>query len=189
MTKLHMLIGFILLALCFIASEASALPVNETVNGFMIAFDIKDDTNMIIKVWGNGDTFSNSSENMPDLNASSLACVAAGNGEKIDSSSAMCFVIVLNTAENTSSIEEKIIDDINKKYLRVYDRVFDGHKGLLIKEGNSSSDPDMESVGLYWLDEDQGKASKLVTVATSLPWDDGAEQLMNTVHVEEIQNN
>jgi len=189
MTKLHMLIGFILLALCFNASEASALPVNETVNGFMIGFNARDDTNMIIKLWGNEDVFTNSSEDMPDANLSSIACVMTSKGKEFDSSSALCFVFVLNKAENTSSIEEKIIDGITKKYLRVYDRVFDGHKGLLLNEGDSSSDPDMKYVGLYWLDEDQGKASKLVTVATSLPWDDGAEQLMNTVHVEEIQNN
>jgi hypothetical protein len=113
----------------------------------------------------------------------------AGNVKEMDSRSAICFVLVLDKAENTSSIEENIIDHETVKYLRVYDRMLDGRKGLLINEGNSSSDPDMKYVGLYWLDEDQGKASKLIMVMTSLPWDDGAEQLMNTVHVEEIQNN
>lgn len=148
-----------LLALCFCTAQASAFSVNETVNGFLVGFDIRYDTNMIIKAWGNGDAFSNSSENMPDFNASSFTCVAAGNFKEMDSSSAMCFVLVLDKAENTSSIEEQIIDHRTVKYLRIYDRMLDGRNGLLINEGNSSSDPDMKYVGLYWLDEDQGKAS------------------------------
>jgi hypothetical protein len=187
MAKLHTWIGFMLLVLCFVTVGASALPVNETANGFRISFDAKDDTNMIMKLWSDGDKLFDAPLDVPEINATGLICVVAGNVNDADKKIATCFVLALNNSENTSKIEEYITTNNTEKHMQVYDMVLDGHRGLFFKDGDSPSDPDMKYGALYWLDEYQGNASKLVLVVSSWPWDSGTEKLLNTIHVEEIE--
>jgi hypothetical protein len=194
MGKSHIWIGFMLFTLCLVTAGASALPVNETAKGFRISFDAIDDTNMVAKLWSDdsglfGKPLNAPGNDGPVNEASSLVVVMAGNSSESGKRVPTCLVFVLKNPENTSKIEENITKNIEEKYVRVFDRTVDGHNGLLLKAGNNSSDPLMTYTALYWLDEVQGTATKLVFIMSGLPWDRGTEKLLNTIHVEEIKPN
>jgi hypothetical protein len=181
--------ALILFALCFLLPStfvgASALQVNETVKGFRISFDAIDDTNMVAKFWSNGSSFFGDTLRGPLNELANGAGVMAGNGSDPYKRWGACLIFVLKNPENTSNIERNMTKNNTNKYIRVYDRMVDGHKGLLLKEGNESSDALMNYEAMYWLDESRGKATKFVYVVSGWP-DKETEKLLNTIHVEEI---
>jgi hypothetical protein len=185
-----------------LASPVSALPVNETIGDYRISFDAEDNTlGAIGKLW------NNSGENLFELNqlpnsspirdlALKEAYFAGMFLPKVDDEDddgkdndqwALAVVVVLEKPINISGIEEIYITNSSKKYIRVYDRIIDSHKGVLIQSGNSSNDPLMDYLAIYFLDENQqSEAAKLVFVITE-HWKEGAERFMNTIHVEDLQ--
>ena len=109
----------------------------------------------------------------------------AGNASDQYKRRGACFILVLKNPENTSNIEKNATENNTNKYIRVFDRMVDGHKALLLKTGNEPSDPLMTYTALYWLDEANGKATKFVFIASAWP-DKETERLLNTIHVEEV---
>jgi hypothetical protein len=169
-----------------IIGGASAFPINETTKNFRISFDAAEDTNMIVKYWTYGDELSDSrfSGNDSPIQAKDIAdaiIVIAGNR----SDGNLCGVFVFKNPENTSNIEKSFIENQKAEFVRVFDRIIDGHKALLLKTGDEPSDPLMAYDAIYWLDEVNGKATKLVLVGSDQP-DIDKERLLNTIHVEEI---
>jgi hypothetical protein len=168
--------------------SALAFPVNETVKNFRIRFDAVDDTNMVAKYWSNGAEFlgiTPSKSLIPTNELTNAIMVMAGNASDQYKRWGACFILILKNPENTSSIEKSMIENSTKKYVRVFDRVIDGHKALLLKGGNEPSDPLMEYAAVYWMDEVNGKAAKLVFIISSWPYKE-TERLLNTIHVEEV---
>lgn len=186
MGNMRIQMGFMLFTLCLVTAGASALPVNETVNGFRISFEAIDETTMVAKFWGDESGLFGKPLNGPSNEASSVVMVMAGNTNESPKRLTACLLFVFKNPENTSNMEEDITKNISEEYVRVFDRTIDGHNGLLLKAGNNSSDPVMTYTGIYWLDEVQGTATKLVFILSSWPWDRGTEKLLNTIHVEEI---
>jgi len=167
---------------------SSAFPVNETVKNFQISFDAIDDTNMVAKIWSNGGEFLGSplSEDFP-IPANELAnavVVLSGNGSDQSERWGACMILVLKNPENTSDIEKDGIENNKEKYVRVFDRMVDGHDALLLKQGDGPSDPLMKYTALYSLDEVNGKATKFVFVVSG--WTEKeTERLLNTIQVVE----
>jgi hypothetical protein len=172
LAKFCIWIGIALVVLFILPSlvnaDASSLQVNETVKDFRISFAAINDTNMVAKFWSNGSAFFGSSFKAPANELANGVAVMAGNDTDPYKRWGMVGVFVL------------------KKYIRVFDRMIDGHKGLLLKAGNESYDPLMTYMAMYWLDEVNGKATKFVYVVSQWP-DKETERLLNTIHVEEIK--
>ena len=190
MAKSYIWIGLALVVLFILPSlviaEASALPVNETVKNFRISFDAINDTNMVTKFWSNGSAFFGSSFKAPTNELAKGVAVLAGNDTDPNKRWGMCGVFVLKNPENTSNVEKNVTKNNSNKYIRVFDRTIDGHKGLLLEAGNESYDPLMTYMAMYWLDEVNGNATKFVYVVSQWP-DKETERLLNTIHVEEIK--
>ncbi len=190
LAKSYIWIGLALVVLFILPSlvnaEASALQVNETVKNFRISFDAINDTNMIAKFWSNGSAFFGSSFKAPANELANGVAVLAGNDTDPYKRWGMCGVFVLKNPENTSNVEKNATKNNSNKYIRVFDRTIDGHKGLLLEAGNESYDPLMTYMAMYWLDEVNGKATKFVYVVSQWP-DKETERLLNTIHVEEIK--
>jgi hypothetical protein len=99
----------------------------------------------------------------------------------------ICISISSRKNFNVSDIRENFLRNSSDKYVRVYDRTIDTYKGVLTQSGDNSSDPSMEYAAIYCLDENEkGEASKWIITVTTLPWKEGAERFMNTIHVEEL---
>ena len=190
LAKSYIWIGLALVVLFILPSlviaEASALPVNETVKNFRISFDAINDTNMVTKFWSNGSALFGSSFKAPTNELAKGVAVLAGNDTDPYKRWCMCGVFVLKNPENTSNVEKNATKNNSNKYVRVFDRMIDGHKGLLLEEGNESYDPLMTYMAMYWLDEVNGNATKFVYVVSQWP-DKETERLLNTIHVEEIK--
>ena len=190
LAKSCILMGLALVVLFILPSlvnaEASSLQVNETVKDFRISFAAINDTNMVAKFWSNGSSFFGSSFNAPANELANGVAVMAGNDTDPYKRWGMVGVFVLKNPENTSNIEKNATENNSNKYIRVFDRMVDGHKGLLLEEGNESYDPLMTYTAMYWLDEVNGKATKFVYVVSQWP-DKESERLLNTIHVEEIK--
>ena len=169
-----------------VIAEASALQVNETVKNFQISFDAVNDTNMVAKFWSNGSAFFGSSFKAPANELANGVAVLAGNDTDAYKRWGMCGVFVLKNPENTSNVEKNVTKNNSNKYIRVFDRMIDGHKGLLLEAGNESYDPLMTYMAMYWLDEVNGNATEFVYVVSQWP-DKETERLLNTIHVEEIK--
>ncbi len=192
MAKSYTRTGLILFALCVLSfllvTGASALQVNETVNGFRISFDAINDTNMVAKMWSNGSIFAGNPMKKPTNELANGVAVLAGNSSDPYDRWGMCLIFVLKNPENTSNIEKNMTKNNTKKYIGVFNIIVDNHKALLLKTGNEPSDPLMEYEAVYWLDEVNGEATKLVAVMSRWP-DKETEKLLNTIHVEEIPAN
>jgi preprotein translocase subunit SecD len=105
----------------------------------------------------------------------------------------MVMVFVCENLTNVTEVNKalevyanKALHNSTNKYTKVHNRIIDGHNGILIESGKNSTDPRMIYLGFYCLDEVGGFARKLVVMVSSLSWNDGAELLMDTVHVEEL---
>lgn len=181
---LALVVLFILPSL--VNAEASSLQVNETVKNFRISFDAINDTNMIAKFWSNGSAFFGSSFKAPANELANGVALLAGNDTDPYKRWCMCGVFVLKNPENTSSIEKNATKNNSNKYIRVFDRMIDGHKGLLLEEGDQPYDPLMKYMAMYWLDEVNGYATKFVYVVSQWP-DKETKRLLSTIHVEEIK--
>lgn len=190
MARSHIWMGLALVVLLILPSlvnaEASSLRVNETVKGFRISFTAINDTNMVSKFWSNGSAFFGSSFKAPANELANGVAVLAGNDSDPYKRWGMVGIFVLKNPENTSSIEKNATKNNSNKYIRAVDRMIDGHKGLFLEEGNETYDPLMTYVGMYWLDEFNGKATKFVYVVSQWP-EKETERLLNTIHVEEIK--
>lgn len=190
LARSHIWIGLALVVLLILPSlvnaEASSLRVNETVKGFRISFTAINDTNMVSKFWSNGSAFFGSSFKAPANELANGVAVLAGNDSDPYKRWGMVGIFVLKNPENTSNIEKNATKNNSNKYIRVYDRMIDGHKGLFLEEGNETYDPLMTYVAMYWLDEVNGKATKFVYVVSQWP-EKETERLLNTIHVEEIK--
>lgn len=182
MEKSHFWLKIMLVMLCLAAPGAQAFSVNETVNGYHIGFEARDDTNATMKLWG-GEL---SGKDMPIGNISRFSWVVAGKSIDLNKDVAICAVLVLDGPQDTDVLEEKFIKNLKDDYVRVHDRVIDGHQGILLMAGENSSDPDMEYRAFYFLDEMQGQAEEIVFIASTWSWDGGSEALLNTVHVEPV---
>lgn len=169
-----------------VIAETSALQVNETVKNFRISFDAINDTNMVAKFWSNGSAFFGSSFKAPTNELANGVAVLAGNDTDPYKRWGMVGIFVLKNPENTSNIEKNATKNNSNKYVRVFDRIIDGHKGLLMEAGNGSYDPLMTYTAMYWLDEVNGKATEFVYVVSQWP-DKETERLLSTIHVEEIK--
>jgi len=170
-------------------SGISAIPVNETVMNFRISFDSINDTNMVAKFWSDEGKIFN--EPLPE-NATTptneiikAAGIVSGNVSDSSDRWGGCIILVLKNPENTSVLEKNIIENRTEQYIRVFDRTIDGHKALLLKTADYPSDPLMEFEAMYWLDEVNGEATKLVFVVSGWP-EKEAERLLDTIHVEEM---
>lgn len=184
--KKYLITLVVLISMCF--GGASALMVNETVKNFQISFDAIDDANMVARIWSNEGNFLDSPLSdapIPANEPTNAIMVVSGNTSDPDDRMGACMILVLKKPENTSEFEKNFIENRTEKYLRVFDRTIDGHKALLLKTGDEPSDPLMTYGAAYWLDEVNGKATKLVFVISDWPEDD-AERLMDTIHVKEI---
>lgn len=154
-------------------SGISAIPVNETVMNFRISFDSINDTNMVAKFWSDEDKIFN--EPLPE-NATTptneiikAAGIVSGNASDSSDRWGGCIIIlVLKNPENTSVLE-KHHREWNRTVHKVFDRTIDGHKALLLKTADYPSDPLMEFEAMYWLDEVNGEATKLVFVVSGWP--------------------
>lgn len=190
LARSHIWIGLALVVLITLPSlvnaEVSSLQVNETIKGFRISFTSINDTNMISKFWSNGSAFFGSSFKAPANELANGVAVLAGNDSDPYKRWGMVGIFVLKNPENTSNVEKNATKNNSNKYIRVYDRMIDGHKGLFLEEGNGTYDPLMTYVGMYWLDEVHGNATQFVYVVSQWP-EKETERLLNTIHVEEIK--
>lgn len=173
----------------------AAVPVNETIGDYRISFDAEDNTlGAIGKLWNNSgdDLFGinepSNSDIIKDMFLSAKEAYFAGAGiPEDDSPLSFALVLVLEKAVNVSNVGENFLMNRSDNYIRVYDRTIDNHKGVLTQSGDNSTDPSMEYAAIYCLDENEnGESSKWIIVVTTLPWKDGAEKFMNTIHVEEL---
>lgn len=182
---LALIVLFILPSL--VIAETSALQVNETVKNFRISFNAINDTNMVAKFWSNGSAFFGSSFKAPTNELANGVAVLAGNDTDPYKRWGMVGIFVLKNPENTSNIEKNATKNNSNKYIRVFDRMIDGHKGLLLEAGNESYDPLMTYTAMYWLDEVNGKATEFVYIVSQWP-DNETERLLSTIHVEKIKH-
>lgn len=171
-------------------SVVSALQICENVDEFRISFDSRNDTNVIIKFLNiSGAELDDAFEDFP-IKITKIVGVMAGTIRDNDSDSKLvaCLIFVLQNPVNSSNITlEDIITgyDSDNKYIRVFDRVIDGHKAILLEERDMPSDPSSEYVAIYWLDEANGEVNKLVLVMSTYP-ENETERFLSTIHVEEI---
>ncbi len=176
----------LLVLLTLIMAGASAYPVSETVGGFNISFEANGETNAVAKSWGGPQSMSDSPFELPEMDIDRFYLVMAGNaGEE---SFAGCFVIVLNQSvrANAESLEDLLLTDSTSRYVRVFDRPIDGHDAVLMRFGDEPDDQFMEYIAMYWLNADDGLADKGVIVYSKWPWEKGTEKMIDSVHVEEI---
>jgi hypothetical protein len=197
------IVFFLVLALAIIVLAVpvnAVVPVNETVGDYRIRFDAEDNTlGTIGKLWNNsgGDLIgiNQIGINQPPktdpnleilLNIKEAYFVFVGDANDKFNRSSIAGIIILEKPVNISNAED-LLTNSSIKYVRVYDRTIDNHKAIFTQSGNDSKDPLMTYSGLYWLDENKkGEASKGVLVISTLPWKDGAERFMNSIHVEEL---
>jgi hypothetical protein len=175
---------------------AAAVSVNETVGNYRISFENSDNTSMIIKGW-NLQTMSDFSFNEIYSGAKVTEVLGVGTLDTLNSPNEFSIVgvLIFNKSVNTTGFETEVFGrDSSRPYGRIYDKTIDGHNGIYAKTGDGPNDPEMERIGLYWLDEaDDGTATELVLILNILPRSSegiGTESTMmtvlNTVHVEKI---
>ena len=177
----------VLIAICFLVMQITmgdaVVHVNETLGDFRISFDASNDTNMIGKYWNT--TGSGVFGSLPHINISNAYMVVAGNINSKNTRWSGVAVLISKEPINTSYIEENLFKNSTVSYIREEDRVIDGHQGVLAFSGNGPEDPLMNYTAFYWLDETSGMATQLVAAIAQLPWNEGAETLINTTHVED----
>jgi len=183
--KHYLITMFVLISLSF--GGASGFMVNETTENFQISFDAIDDTNMISKMWsGEGELFDEFSEIIPTTNElTNAVMIFSGNTNDQDHRIGGCGILILKSPESANELEKIITENRKEKYVRVFDGSIDGHKAVLLKTGKEPSDPLMNYIAAYWLDEVNGKATKLVNALSNWPEKD-AQRMLETIHVEEI---
>jgi hypothetical protein len=187
------LIVFTVLAIIVIQG-AAVLHVNETVGNFRINYDTVDSDYMIIKL-SNPSGFAQ--QLFPNIDINETDLLFSGdpkyNIKRWNNFSNIVMLFVCENLTNVTEINTALEIEVNKAlsnttsaYIRLHNRTIDGHNGTLIESGKNSTDSRMSYWGFYCLDEVGGNARKLVVMVSNLSWNDGAELLMDTVHVEEL---
>lgn len=174
-----------MLLLLMINQGAARFHVNETVGEFRISFEVKDDVNLIMKGWNITDIFGPPPLG-PSLKIKDSFMVMTTIGKHTLDDLSGVFVLIMDKPVQTIDVENDYLKNSTDSYIRVFDRIIDGHKGIYVLQGDGPEDLDMDHIGLYWLDEtEDGTATELVLVASdeteTIP-----EAVINTVHVEKI---
>lgn len=186
----------IVLSLIIAAPLASATKhINETAGDFIISFDNSENINMIGKMW---DLTTSSgifgSSNIPNLNIKTVDMVLTGvissspsNTANNSNRYAGVMILVLDKPITTLNVMNEMAKNSSTKYMRIYDRTIDSHKGLYVLTGNMPADPNMVFIGVYGLNDDAfGNANELVFIVSS---DEArAKTMMDTLHVESISH-
>jgi len=198
MVKSYSGIGSMLFAFCLFIAGASAFSLNETVGDFSISFDAVYDASMMVsKMWSNESELVRQLAYNPYmmLNKSisgddieSVVHLQVGNlPDYWDGDFGGFFILVLKNPENTSGFKRNLTQD--DLFADAVNRTIDGRNGLFkstrfkstLKNNNSTM-----NTAIYWLDESQGTATKLVITVSTWPWDEGTKRLLDTIHVEEL---
>jgi len=176
--------------LSLMATGAFALQVNETIDNYQISFDAIQDTNIVAKFWDIQGLGQGLFPELGEYEISKFDALMAGNVSDIDKRWAASVVFIFKNPINTSSqnTTEFLLKNSTNEYVRVFDRQVDGHNAVFLHLGKGPNDPLMTYEAMYWLDEVHGTATKGVVVLSQWPWNDGAENFMNTVHVEELMH-
>lgn len=100
----------------------------------------------------------------------------------------MVGVLIFNKSVNITDFETEFFNKTTHPYLRIYDRVIDGNKGIYALSGDGPKDPDMERIGLYWLNvAGYGTtATELVLIALPESTESAMMTVLNSVHVENL---
>lgn len=185
---LNKIIAAMTLLLMMVSQGEATVSVNETLGDYRISFESGDNASLILKGWDiQKDDASLKLNEMFDV-AEFDFVVALGAVRDLDEGDAVSAVgvLVLNESVNTTNAEDKILKEVSSSYMRVYENVIDGHKGIYIKSGSNPDALEMSYGGMYWLNEaDDGTATELVFIF--VPKSQSTMMtLLNTVHVEKI---
>jgi hypothetical protein len=191
---LNRMTSALVLLLIAVSLNAAAFPVNESVGEYRIGFEAGDDINAIgtleawgipAKEWGDGAT-----KVITDNFDIAKALVVLTGVEKENNSQDVFSAVgvwILNESIDTTYAETEIVKNFDDKYVRIYDKTIDGHKGIYCLRGDGPNDPDLHRIGYYWLDESEdGYASELVAIAIDKGPESAMMDLLNTVHIERL---
>jgi hypothetical protein len=187
------MISALVLLLITVNLGAGAYPVNETAGNYRISFEAGDDISAIatFEAWGisvkelSDDDYRAIVDNFDAAKVLVVLAIADKENNSQDEGSVVG-VLILNESIDTTYAETKIVKNLDDNYVRIYDRIIDGHKGIYSLRGDGPYDSDLGRFGYYWLDESEdGYASKLVFVIGKA--ESSMETLLKTAHVEKIQ--
>ncbi|MCJ7445849.1 MAG: hypothetical protein MUO26_15230 [Methanotrichaceae archaeon] len=189
----RLILPVICFMIAFVGYGAAVVHINETIGDLRISYDTID-ANMITKYWNeirtvSGKVFTSDTSSLSGLQLSGGVeinkeyVVYSENRDNLKSTNRSgVMVFFFKKPVNTTDTGKEVLENpVSKKYMRVYDKVVDGHNAIFILSGDGPNDPLMTYVAGYWLDEVKGMGSKLVMAFSDAP---NNEIFMNTVHVE-----